>query len=67
MTHKRTHTHTVGCHMEHGNRLGIAGITSSPMPGVLLPDDTDIVFLLSQLQYVNIHLHMKDMGIFFLI
>lgn len=25
--------------MEHGNRLGIAGITSSPMPGVIHPED----------------------------
>lgn len=67
MNDTQTDIRTVGCHMEHGNRLGIAGITSSPMPGVILPEDTDTVLLFSQLQYVNIHLRMKDLGIFFLI
>lgn len=36
ITHKHTHS-TLGCHMEQGKRLGVAGITSRLVPGVILP------------------------------
>ncbi len=59
MTHKHTHTRTVGCHMEQGNRLGIAGITSNPLPGVIPPGNIILLVFSSQHEFDNIIIYRR--------
>lgn len=48
--------------MEQGNRLGIAGITHSPLPGVVLPGNKHVLIVLSsQDEFDNVTTNKRRM------